>query len=172
MKFILTGATGLLATEVLRQALDDATIEQVLVLTRRASGFAHAKMREIVLQDFLDYSGLDLRDYDACIWCLGISQPETHGYAIAAATAMFAANRRRRFCFVRSDSADRAEEQRTFFARIKYRTERNLTALGGDAFVFTLASPVSDSVRSNSNDNSLVRKNHAVTMDVIGTTLR
>lgn len=149
MKIILTGATDFLGTEVLRQALDDATIEQVLVLTRRPSGFAHAKMMEIVLQDFLDYSGLDLRDYDACIWCLGVSQPESHGYAIAAATAMFAANRRLRFCFVRGDSADRIEERRAFFARIKGRTERNLSALGGDAFVFTLASLVSASVRPN-----------------------
>ena len=106
-------------------------------------------MREFVLRDFLDYSGLDLREYDACIWCHGVSQSETRGYAIAAATAMFAANRRLRFCLVSGDCAEPTEQQRAFFARIKRRTERNLTALGGDAFVFTLASLVSASVRPN-----------------------
>jgi hypothetical protein len=40
VKIILTGATGFLGAEVLRQALDDATVDQVLVLTRRPVGVA------------------------------------------------------------------------------------------------------------------------------------
>jgi len=145
MKLILTGATGFAGGEVLRQALNDAAIERVSVLTRRPIGVVHAKLRELVLEDFLDYSRVDLNDCDACIWCLGVSQARvseqayiriTFDYTVAAATAMFAANPRLRFCFVSGQSADPGETKSALFARIKGRTERALSDLGGDVVNF------------------------------------
>ena len=100
MKLILTGATGFAGGEVLRQALNDAEIERVTVLTRRPSGVIHEKLRELVLDEFLDYSRVDLNDCDACI------------------------------------SADPGETKSALFARIKGRTERALSELGGDIVNF------------------------------------
>ncbi len=145
MKLILTGATGFLGGEVLKQALADPAIEQVTVLTRRPLETTHAKLKAILLQDFIDYSDLALGDYDACIWCLGVSQARvsrdayvriTLGYAVAAAKAMFAASPRLRFCFVSGRSADPTETSNALFARIKGRTERRLAELGGEIFCF------------------------------------
>ena len=145
MKITLSGATGFAGGEVLRQALNDAAIERVTVLTRRPIGITHAKLRELVLGDFLDYRGVDLSDCDACIWCLGVSQTRvseeayiriTFDYAMAAAKAMFAANPRLRFCFVSGRSADPTETKAALFARIKGRTERALSALGADVVNF------------------------------------
>ena len=135
MKLILTGATGFAGGEVLKQALADPAIERVTVLTRRPTDFKHAKLDEVVVLDFLDYSAIPIDGADACIWCLGVSQSQvdkdqyvviTHDYAVAAAASMIAANPRLRFCFVSGRSADPSEKASQLFARIKGRTERSL----------------------------------------------
>lgn len=145
MKLILTGATGFAGGEVLRQALADPEIELITVLTRGSTGLASAKLKEIILDDFLDYSRVDLAGYDACIWCLGVSQTQvdeaqyiriTLGYTVAAARAMYAANRRLRFCFLSGRGADPSEKHAALFSRIKGRTERQLVELGGPVFNF------------------------------------
>lgn len=145
MKIILTGATGFAGGEVLRQALLDPEIEQVTVLTRRTLGLSHAKLKELIVSDFLDYSSVDLSGHDACIWCLGVSQTQvreteyiriTFDYTLAAARAMYAANPQLRFCFLSGRSADPDEQQKALFARIKGRAERQLAELGRPAFFF------------------------------------
>lgn len=145
MKLLLTGATGFAGGEVLRQALNDPRIERVTVLTRRLLPRTHPKLEQVVLKDFLDYSGVNLAEHDACIWCLGVSQTQvneqqyiriTLDYAMAAAKAMLAANPRMRFCFVSGRSADPDEKASALYSRIKGRTERMLAGLGGETFVF------------------------------------
>lgn len=145
MNILLTGATGFAGGEVLRQALADAEILQVTVLTRRPVGFSHPKLKEIIVEDFLNYDGLDLSGHAACIWCLGVSQtqvgPEAYtritlDYTLAAARAMYAHNPQLRFCFVSGRSADPTEKRSSLFARVKGRTERQLAELGGPVLVF------------------------------------
>lgn len=145
MRLILTGATGFAGGEVLRQALDDPAIEQVTVLTRRASGRTHPKLHEIIQADFRDYSAVDFASANGCIWCLGVSQTAvdeaayvaiTHDYALAAAQAMWAANPGLRFCFLSGRGADQQEQARTLFGRIKGRTERELAALSPNVTSF------------------------------------
>jgi uncharacterized protein YbjT (DUF2867 family) len=136
MKLILTGATGFAGAEVLRQALADPSIERVTVLTRRSLGLTHAKLREVIVADFLEYDRATLADADACIWCLGVAQSAvseaeyiriTHDYAVTALKAMLAVNLRLRFCFVSGFSADPGEQARSLQARIKGRTELALS---------------------------------------------
>lgn len=145
MRIILTGATGFVGGEVLRQALADPEILQVTVLTRRSVGMKHPKLDEIVRQDFESYTDLDLSGYAACIWCLGVSQTQvgaseyiriTHDYARAAAEAMYSDNPYLRFCFVSGRSADPTEKRRSLYAKIKGRTERSLGKLSGPLYIF------------------------------------
>ena len=146
MTILLTGATGFAGGEVLRQLLDDPAIDQVTLLLRRPGGFRHAKLTEIVLGDFLDYRQVGAAlDADACVWCLGVSQTAvneatyievTHGYALAAARAMLAANPRMRICFLSGSGADQQEKSRSLFGRIKGRTERELGELSPNVFHF------------------------------------
>ena len=145
MNIILTGATGFAGGEVLRQALDDPGIDQVLVLTRRPVGVTHPKLKEAVLETFVDYSGVELNGHDACIWCLGISQTKvseadyihiTCDYAVAAARAMTDANPELRFCFLSGRGADQTEDATALFGRIKGRTERLLSEVSRNTFSF------------------------------------
>lgn len=140
MKLILTGATGFVGGEVLRQALADPSIEAVTVLTRRPLALSHPKLVSIAMPDFLDYSGLQPGTLaaDACIWCLGPSQTAvsrddyvrmTHDFTLAGARAMLAANPNLRFCFLSGSGADPDERSRLLFGRIKGRTEKALAGL-------------------------------------------
>ena len=55
---IMTGATGMIGSLVLRQCLERDDVERVTSLVRRPSGVGHAKLREIIHSDFTDFSGL------------------------------------------------------------------------------------------------------------------
>jgi uncharacterized protein YbjT (DUF2867 family) len=141
MKIILTGASGTAGSEVLRQALADPQVTGILALSRRPLDIADPKLRVALLPDFLDYSAVasQFADYDACLWCLGISQAAvgkdeyetiTYGYTLAAARAMQTAGENFRFCFLSARGTDSNGKSSILYARIKGKTENALTALG------------------------------------------
>lgn len=145
MRIIIAGATGFSGGEVLRQALLDPEITEIMVLTRRPLSLSSPKVRQVIISNFLDYSGVDFAGYDACIWCLGISQTAvkeqeyidiTYGYTLAAAKVMFAANPTMRFCFLSGRGADQGDAARNLFGRIKGRAERDLSALSSNVISF------------------------------------
>ena len=140
MKIIITGSTGTVGSEVVRQAVADDDIEQVILIARRPTEINHPKIREIIHKNFLDYSGFEstFREADACLWCLGISQTSvskeeyfviTYDYAVAAAKAMLAANPSITFLFLSGQGADSTEKSRVRFARVKGQTENALRAM-------------------------------------------
>jgi uncharacterized protein YbjT (DUF2867 family) len=137
MHLLVTGATGLVGAEVVRQAIIDDDITQVTCLVRREGTIQHPKLKYIVHNNFLDYSSLVdvFRQQDACIWALGVSQTQvskekyheiTHDYAVAAAKALVIANPEITFLFVSGEGADPSETSKTLFARVKGKTENAL----------------------------------------------
>jgi uncharacterized protein YbjT (DUF2867 family) len=141
MKLIITGVTGVTGSETVRQALIDPKIAQVTAISRRPIPVQHNKLRVIILKDFLDYSGIlnELKDHDACLWCLGVSQNQvrsdeeyhtiTYDYTIAAAHALLSVNLNINFGFVSGMGADSTEQSKTLFARVKGKTENALLKL-------------------------------------------
>jgi uncharacterized protein YbjT (DUF2867 family) len=146
MKIILTGATGFLGKEVLKQLLADAKVNKVIVLVRKPTNIKHPKLTEYVLKDFLDYADIiNEVKADSCIWCLGVPQSAvtkdeyikiTYDYAMYAASQMLAANPQFRFCFVSGVSANQEEKGISLQGRIKGRTEKALALLGGNIYLF------------------------------------
>jgi nucleoside-diphosphate-sugar epimerase len=141
MKIIITGATGMAGSEVLRQAIMDDSIQQIFCLVRRPLEITHPKIITVIHNDFLNYEAV--KDYfktcDACIWCLGISQLQvskaqynviTYDFTIAAAKAMLAQNPDMHFVFLSGNKADRTEKSKVLFARLKGKTENTLLTLG------------------------------------------
>ena len=75
MKVILTGATGYVGEGVLMECLDNPEIESVLSVGRRPCGHEHPKLREYIINDFMELDKGDwmLQGYDAVFFCAGIS---------------------------------------------------------------------------------------------------
>lgn len=141
MKIIVTGATGLVGAEVLRQAILDNNVTEITALVRKPIEISHPKIKTMLHSDFLNYSGLEevFKSHDAMVWALGISQTQvskeeyeviTYEYTMAAANAIKIANPEMAFLFVSGGGADSTEKSRTIFARVKGKTENSLMQLG------------------------------------------
>ena len=140
MKVVIFGASGMVGQGVLRECLADADIEQVLCVVRQAIGQRDAKLRELVLTDFLDFTAVEaeLSGYDACFFCLGVSSAgmteaqykhATYDITIAAATTLARLNPGMVFEYVSGMGTDSSEKGRIMWARVKGRTENALLAL-------------------------------------------
>ena len=75
MRVVIFGATGMVGKGVLLECLDDARVEQVLLVSRHRTDISHPKIREIVHADFTELGSLQatLTDLDACFYCLGVT---------------------------------------------------------------------------------------------------
>jgi uncharacterized protein YbjT (DUF2867 family) len=140
LKIIVTGATGLAGSEVVRQAILDPDIDAITAIVRRPPAIQHPKLRIVLHENYRDYSPLSalFAEHDACLWCLGISQTQvspdeyvriTYDYVVTAAQAMLAANPALAFLFLSGAGADSQEKSRTLFARVKGKAENNLKRL-------------------------------------------
>src|SRR5258708_36279412 len=140
MKVILFGATGMVGQGVLRECLLDASVESVLVVGRSPTGQHHAKLHEVLHQDFMDFSAIEseLRGYDACLFCLGVSSvgmdPEryrhlTYDVTLAAANTLVRLNPGMVFTYVTGRSTDSTEQGPVRWARVKGKTENDLLKL-------------------------------------------
>ncbi len=140
MKVILFGATGMVGQGVLRECLRDAGIESVLAVGRSPTGQRQPKLREILHDDFLDYSAIEtqLAGYDACFFCLGVSSVGmseeryrhlTYDITLAAAATLARLNPRMVFVYVTGQGADSSEKGRLMWARVKGKTENDLLKL-------------------------------------------
>src|SRR5258705_9648781 len=103
MKVIVFGATGMVGQGVLRECLIAPDVTSILVVGRSPIEQTHPKLREIIHQDFTDFSPVEAEfaGYDACFFCLGVSSSGlaeaayrriTYDFTLAAATAMTRVN--------------------------------------------------------------------------------
>ena len=140
MKVILFGATGMVGQGVLRECLLDPDVESVLAVGRNPTGQRHAKLREIVHDNFMDYSSIEsqLTGYDACFFCLGVSsigmeeeryRHLTYDLTMAAAKALASLNPGMVFTYVTGRSTDSTEQGPVRWARVKGKTENDLLKL-------------------------------------------
>jgi uncharacterized protein YbjT (DUF2867 family) len=140
MKVILFGATGMVGQGVLRECLVDAGVERVLAVGRGPSGVQHAKLHEILHDNFTDFSAIEsaLTGYDACFFCLGVSsigmdaeryRHLTYDVTMAAATTLARLNPGMVFTYVTGRSTDSTEQGSVRWARVKGKTENDLLKL-------------------------------------------
>jgi len=140
MRVLIFGATGMVGQGVLRECLLDPQVDVVQTLGRSATGTKHPKLREIVRSDLLHYTDIeaDLRGFDACFFCLGVSSPGmpeaeyerlTYGITMAAAETLAPLNRTMTFVYVSGAGTDSSEKGLLMWARVKGRTENALLRL-------------------------------------------
>ena len=147
MNVILFGATGMVGQGVLIECLDDPEVKRVVSVVRRPTGVTNAKLTEIVHADFFDYTAIEpsLRDADACFFCLGVSSVGmkeedyrhiTYDLTMAAAQTLHRLNPGLAFIYVSGAHTDSTEAGRSMWARVKGKTENDLTKLFTRAYLF------------------------------------
>ena len=140
MKVILFGATGMVGQGCLRECLIDPEVETVLAVGRSPTGVQNAKLREIVHDNFLDFSAIEsqLAGFDACFFCLGVTSVGmseeryrhlTYDLTLAAATTLSKLNPGMVFVYVTGQGTDSTEQGRLMWARVKGKTENDLLKL-------------------------------------------
>jgi len=160
MHILIFGATGLIGSGVLHEALEDTSVTRVTSVGRRPSGIDHAKLEEIGHTDFTNFDDLSeqFRNVDACFWCLGISARGldearyteiTFGYTLAAARALKRSSPEASFCFLSGAGARDTEEGGMMWARVKGRTENALRPLGFSRLAIFRPAFIHDSLKAS-----------------------
>jgi uncharacterized protein YbjT (DUF2867 family) len=146
MKVILFGATGMVGQGVLRECLLDGGIDAVLAIGRSPTGRTDPKLRELIRKDLFDTEvpDADLRGYDACLFCLGVSSAGmseadytrlTFDLTLGWARRLARSNPAMSFVYVSGAGTGGT----AMWARVKGKTEEALLALFPSAYMVRLA---------------------------------
>jgi uncharacterized protein YbjT (DUF2867 family) len=140
-RLVIVGATGMVGGYALRYALENPAVASVTAIGRRTLGISHAKLKEVLHQDFADCSALaeKLSGQDAAIFGLGTytgSVPDaelrtiTVDYTIEFSRVFRLSSPGAAFSFLSGNGADPTGRSRLAFARYKGAAEKALLAAG------------------------------------------
>lgn len=140
MRVIITGASGMVGEGVLHECLNSNAVKEVLVLGRKSCAVTHPKLKEVLHGNFHDLSPVadQLKDYDACFFCAGVSsvgKKEEEFYYLTYKLTMHVAetlakqNSNMTFCYISGAGTDSSEKGRLMWARVKGKTENDLMKL-------------------------------------------
>jgi uncharacterized protein YbjT (DUF2867 family) len=140
LSVIITGATGMVGEGVLIECLEHPDINEVLMVNRRSFNLKHPKLKECIMTDFINPDGVDdqLKGYDACFYCAGISSVGlteseyryvTFDTTVSFARKMASLNPDMIFIYVSGSLTDSSENGRIMWARVKGKTENALMKL-------------------------------------------
>jgi nucleoside-diphosphate-sugar epimerase len=148
IKAIVTGATGMLGEGVMHECLNHPDVESVLAINRKTVNTNHPKLKEIIHNNFFDFSGIEekLSGYNACFFCLGttsVGKKEeqykkiTFDITKSLADTLSRLNPEMTFCYISGSGTDSSEKGKIMWARVKGRTENYILNLGfRQAFAF------------------------------------
>jgi len=143
---VLFGATGMVGGGVLIECLEESSVSRVLSVARRPIRRSHPKLDELVLQDLFQLADRrhELRGFDACFYCLGVSAVGmtevaydrlTFELTMSVAGLLSEMSPSIRFCFVSGQGTDSTERGRSMWARVKGKAENRLLSML-DTYVF------------------------------------
>lgn len=140
IKVIITGATGMVGEGVLFECLQNEKVSEVLIINRRHYEHNHPKLKELIVPDFfkLDQFANNIKGYDGCFFCAGISSVGmkedkytyiTYDTTLAFAKTVLAFTPNMVFTYVSGSHTDSSEKGRLMWARVKGKTENDLMKL-------------------------------------------
>ena len=138
-KVVITGASGMIGNIVLQHCIASTEIAEIVSIVRKPSSTINAKVKEVVLDNFLDYKTIQnsLNNCDIAYFCIGVytgAVPDaefrtiTVDYTIAFANAIKQYSPNATVCFLSGAGADRSEKSKVSFAKYKGIAENYLIA--------------------------------------------
>lgn len=142
MKILIFGASGMVGSGVLRECLGAQDVESVRSISRTRLDIHHAKLEQVIRPDFAEKPSTlhddDLRDVDACFFCLGVTAAGmteeqytkmTYRLTVAVAERLCKLNPEATFIYISGAGADSTENSSTMWARVRGMTENSLLRL-------------------------------------------
>jgi len=137
IRVIITGVTGMVGEGVLLECLQNHEVDSVLAVCRKPLDLTHPKLKIFTAPNFLEVDGNtnELKGYDACFYCAGVSSNGvseedytkiTYETTLHFAAVMLKTNPEIVFNFVSGHQTDSSEKGRLMWARIKGKTENAL----------------------------------------------
>jgi uncharacterized protein YbjT (DUF2867 family) len=145
---IITGSTGMVGKSVLLECIEHPSIDKILLINRSALKFDHPKVDEVLIADFSQMHTIkdQLKNYDACFHCMGISSVGkseeefteiTFDLTQNLADILHELNENMVFNYVSGTNTDSTEKGKTMWARVKGKTENYILNKGfKDAYMF------------------------------------
>lgn len=136
MRVLLLGATGMVGQGVLRECETAHDVSEVVAIVRSPLERISAKTTEVQHRDFFNWSDVDLRGFDACFFCLGVSslgkseadyRHVTYDLTLSLAQALIKASPQAVFVYVSGAGTNAQSKQ--MWARVKGETENALMAM-------------------------------------------
>lgn len=140
LRTIITGSTGMVGEGVLHVCLNDERVENVLVINRKSCGIMHPKLKELIVPNFFDLSTIehDLKGYNACFFCLGITSLKsteeqyakiTYTLTLYIANLLCKLNPDMVFSYISGAGTTGDEKAKMMWVRVKSKTENALAKL-------------------------------------------
>lgn len=156
MNILLTGSTGMVGESVLLECLDSPAVGRILIINRKPLGRQHAKLSEVLHEDFTDFSPLrqQITDFapDACFHCMGVSSVGmneadyrrlTLDVTKSLADLVYNINSQVVFTYVSGAGTDETETGGLMWARVKGETENYVLNRGfKDAYAFRIGAVI------------------------------
>ena len=133
---------------VLIECLESKDVESVLVINRKPLQKTHSKLKEVILKNFLEFNSIieQLKDYDACFHCMGVSSigkteeeffKPTYSFTKSLVNTLYATNPEMVIAYVSGAGTDSSEKGKVMWARVKGKTENLILNKGfKDAYMF------------------------------------
>ena len=139
MKILIFGASGMVGQGVLRECLQAADVTAITALVRAPLPQQHDKLQQRIVADLPQADLSDLRDFDACFYCLGASSSgkseaqyralmQALPLSVSVAEKLRDGNPQLTFVFVTGGGADATSK--TIWALVLGESEQRLQLLG------------------------------------------
>ena len=132
---------------ILDHCLSSSKINKVTSLVRKKSNNTPPKLKEVIIEDFTDYTNhRDLfQNIDSAFFCIGVYTGSvsdklfkeiTVDYAVSFAKVLKENSPNAKLCLLSGAGADRTEKSKTSFALYKGMAENQIDILGVEFYAF------------------------------------
>ena len=138
---IITGASGMVGSILLEACLTSSEIGEVTSLVRKKTDNKNPKLKEVIINDFTNYSTQThlFENIDIAFFCIGVYTGQvpddkfkeiTVDYAVTFSETLKTHSPQARLCFLSGAGADRTEKSGTSFAKYKGIAENKISEIG------------------------------------------
>ena len=142
---LIAGASGMVGSHLLEICQQSEDVDTIYILSRKPSNLQHKKLKEIVVNDFLNYDKIIpiIKGIDVVFFCVGVYTGSvdrdtfrtiTIDYPVELAKAVYTHSPASKFILLSGAGADRTEKSKVMFAKDKGIAENKLFEIYGNHF--------------------------------------